>query len=635
MREGSGIPGECKTMNKKSVKANSSNKEDQHQISEASSPYSIYRNLRQQVDISSRGYINSRPVLSIGSVSFDIKDMLILGAITGTDCLLTGKTGSGKTNLANLVMKGLFADQYTNKTITPAMQPDDFLDIDFGVMKQGGLLRNAIKPLSILTKPGVILNEVNRAPGVIQNYLIPFLDKEIDIQGKDFFSGVKLTSGERYQFRIITINEGEQYAVEAMDRAIRDRTVIEIPLDMFYQTYQDCLNMLMAHSGRMSSNAEIESKSDSIVFDAYSAVSGIPIADEVILFLTYLSGMSLCNRIKAPIKIKENALFSLEYCSTIMEDDFSGTKAACHFSKADYPTNMNNLCGNVRAPSQRGLLNLCRVSRGVAFIRAAKMGETAVKTTVDDVLTAAPFVLHGKIEMNEMWIKKHYQGNKMVAVSHVMTQAKQRFDTLLHKLSMKALRSPDVVKKFSKKYHDIWALRFTEFDMREKLYRLLIDKLKKGGGEIKIPNRRSFQVQMAGSGAHLIDSGQRFLVQFGDTILDTRTGLIWLKDANFAKSPLNFDETLERIRDWNIGLVCGYDDWRLPTLSELQTLIDRSACSALPNGHPFEHMNPFGYYRSCSYNEDYGAGTWAVNMRNGVTFYASDAYRAYVWPVRG
>lgn len=472
-------------MEKKQDPDKSSNKKGVEQAGDYATPYELYIKLRQAVDKSSSGYINSRQVMNIGPVSFDIKDMLILGAITGTDCLITGKTGAGKTKLATLVMKGLFDEEYTNKTITPAMQPDDFLDIDFGVMKQGGLLRDAIKPLSILTKPGVILNEVNRAPGVIQNYLIPFLDKEIDIQGKDFFAGVELDSGERYQFRIVTINEGEQYAVDTMDRAIRDRTVIEIPLDMFYQTYEDCLNMLAALTGRGASYIKSGSQGSSeLVYKTFSAVSQVPVADEVIIFLTYLSGMSLCSRIASPVKIKENALFSLEYCSTVMNDGFVETNAACHFSKADYPTNIHNLCGNVRAPSQRGLLNLIKVARGAAFVRSAKTDGMAAETTIDDVMSVAPFVLHDKLEMNELWIKKHYQGNKMVAVSHVMSQAKQRFELLLHRLSLRALRSPNTIRKFSKKYHDIWVLRFAEHDLREKLYRLMIDRFKRAGKAI-------------------------------------------------------------------------------------------------------------------------------------------------------
>jgi len=55
----------------------------------------LYQAIRKNVDDASNNYINTRPVLKAGDAVFDIKDMLILGAITGTDILLTGKTGSG------------------------------------------------------------------------------------------------------------------------------------------------------------------------------------------------------------------------------------------------------------------------------------------------------------------------------------------------------------------------------------------------------------------------------------------------------------------------------------------------------------------------------------------------------------
>ena len=415
-----------------------------------------YGNIRKFVDDASRFYINTREVVKAGDVSLDLKDVLILGAITGTDCLLTGKTGSGKTRLANMVMSGLFGkDEYTNKTITPAMQPDDFLDIDFNVMKEGGTLQKAIKPLSIIEKPGVVLNEANRAPSIIQNYLIPFLDKEMDIQGKEFYVGKELKSGERYQYRVITINEGEEYFVEAMDKALRDRTVIEIPMDMFYQTTKDCLEMLNIQK-EINESPTVKTKDVSNdIFELVTHINKLEVEEKVLFFLTYLSGMSYCVKIDSSSKMKESINFSPRICDS-----------GCHFS-ASTPANIHNLCGNVAAPSQRALINLLKVSKGIAYMRAAKTGTNDCKVTIDDVVSAAPFVLYYKIEMYPDWIEKHYQGNRWEAINDVIRQAKARFETILQELPIdpsnpQGTFKPELLTDYVEKNNDVWALRLAE-----------------------------------------------------------------------------------------------------------------------------------------------------------------------------
>lgn len=416
-----------------------------------------YEKIRKSVEDASAIYINTREVVKAGKSSLDLKDILILGAVTGTDCLLTGKTGSGKTKLANLVMKGLFGKEYTNKTITPAMQPDDFLDIDFKVMTSGGTLQDAIKPLSLLKRPGVVLNEANRAPGVIQNYLIPFLDKEMDIQGKEFIVGLPLASGDRYQFRILTINEGEGYTVETMDKALRDRAVIEIPLDMFLQTHTDCLKMLFLQSkpapgAPTSPPAEpMNLTQDILALNVY--LDSIKVMEEVNCFLAYLSGMSYCVQVNHASKTKECIAFTPEFCTT----------HSCRFYK-DTDLNLNNLCGNVKAPSQRALINLLKVARGLAFIRAAKEGLTDVSVSPEDISSVAPFVLYNKLDMYYLWIKEHYQGNRWDAISEVMRQAMERFTKVKRTLSPQDLHDKDKVNKYAEDNNDVWVKRIEDTD---------------------------------------------------------------------------------------------------------------------------------------------------------------------------
>ena len=102
----------------------------------------ILSSVRESVDIATKIYIRTTPLIYFKfegkPVTMDIKDMLILGTITESDVLLTGKTGSGKTRLASGVLEGLFGrGGYYAKTTLPNMNPSEFMDIDFPSLLSG------------------------------------------------------------------------------------------------------------------------------------------------------------------------------------------------------------------------------------------------------------------------------------------------------------------------------------------------------------------------------------------------------------------------------------------------------------------------------------------------------------------
>ena len=58
------------------------------------------------------------------------------------------------------------------------------------------------------------------------------------------------------------------------------------------------------------------------------------------------------------------------------------------------------------------------------------------------------------------------------------------------------------------------------------------------------------------------------------TVTDKNTGLVWQKGDSFhdAKNGLNWYDALEYITLKNSKKFAGYDDWRLPSLTELNNL---------------------------------------------------------------
>ncbi|MBI5484227.1 MAG: DUF1566 domain-containing protein [Deltaproteobacteria bacterium] len=84
--------------------------------------------------------------------------------------------------------------------------------------------------------------------------------------------------------------------------------------------------------------------------------------------------------------------------------------------------------------------------------------------------------------------------------------------------------------------------------------------------------------------------GARFEVTQTDAVIDRETGLVWQRNTDSATR--TWDDAVTYCSNLNIiNLI----NWRLPTRSELVTLVDRlQATPALPNAHPF--TNPQFFY---------------------------------------
>ena len=90
------------------------------------------------------------------------------------------------------------------------------------------------------------------------------------------------------------------------------------------------------------------------------------------------------------------------------------------------------------------------------------------------------------------------------------------------------------------------------------------------------------------------------------TVHDKRTGLIWQQKAGSVSKPI---QALDYCAKLDIG---GYTDWRLPTVSELHTIIDfRSPTSQMPSKFK---PNSTKYAERCS---SYYSSTWDAQFNHG------------------
>jgi hypothetical protein len=142
----------------------------------------------------------------------------------------------------------------------------------------------------------------------------------------------------------------------------------------------------------------------------------------------------------------------------------------------------------------------------------------------------------------------------------------------------------------------------------------------------------------------------RFTDNLDGTVTDRLTGLIWLKRADCAGQKTWTDALMfaNSLYDgWTgdgSGGDCGLsdgssaNDWRLPNVRELLSLIDFGRHNpALPDGHPFSGVLS-EYYWSSTTNAALirPENAWRVFMNSGFTDTDPKGTKdLYVWPVRG
>jgi hypothetical protein len=123
----------------------------------------------------------------------------------------------------------------------------------------------------------------------------------------------------------------------------------------------------------------------------------------------------------------------------------------------------------------------------------------------------------------------------------------------------------------------------------------------------------------------------RFVVS-GDCVTDELTGLMWAKNANLAEGQLNFQGGL----DFTAGLsLCGYHDWRLPNIVELESLVnrDRSNSAIFLNTQGFTDVQA-NYYLSSTSQASSPSNVWVINMWAGDLASHGKSHSNCIWPVR-
>jgi hypothetical protein len=110
----------------------------------------------------------------------------------------------------------------------------------------------------------------------------------------------------------------------------------------------------------------------------------------------------------------------------------------------------------------------------------------------------------------------------------------------------------------------------------------------------------------------------RFLDHEDGTITDGLTGLMWIKNDDFMKRETNWEEAFGAVEALNKIKAYGYNDWRLPNINELRSLINYSQTH---NDEWFERQGLSGirngYYWSSTTLAGNPFAAWVIQMHGG------------------
>ena len=201
-------------------------------------------------------------------------------------------------------------------------------------------------------------------------------------------------------------------------------------------------------------------------------------------------------------------------------------------------------------------------------------------------------------------------------------------------LSRKIPVTEIIVEAVSARYHS---------QQSDAIRRVVLDVLEELGLHKQMPSKdkrkpsKAF-IPITDPGLALSEPGIMFTDNEDGTVTDSRTGLVWLKDAHclgrsdWESAVTQVQKLGTGVGDLQDGSVAG--DWRLPSREELLQLVDRQQQDpSLPVGHPFLHVQHSSYWTASSRDSDNDC-VWIIHLSRGRLNYSGKSGNYGIWPVR-
>ena len=129
---------------------------------------------------------------------------------------------------------------------------------------------------------------------------------------------------------------------------------------------------------------------------------------------------------------------------------------------------------------------------------------------------------------------------------------------------------------------------------------------------------------MIGLSSFLLAQEASQLTKINSTVTDSKTGLEWQDNSDNNSTQKTWQEAIDYCEALTLDT---HDDWRLPNINELKTLIDRTKREPAIKENVFEYIGTNNYYIYWSSSSFVGheGGAWVVHFNYGdVDGYSKD-----------
>ena len=134
---------------------------------------------------------------------------------------------------------------------------------------------------------------------------------------------------------------------------------------------------------------------------------------------------------------------------------------------------------------------------------------------------------------------------------------------------------------------------------------------------------------------------ERFIDNYDGTIRDVHTGLMWTKcslgqnyfDGNCSGEPAHFNDWTEAVSSVGLREAYGYDDFRIPNIKELGSIVERQCNNPTINTHVFP-STPAATYLSSTPSPTGSDSYRTINFANGEDFSPDVSHFRFIRLVR-
>ncbi|HIH17887.1 MAG TPA: AAA domain-containing protein [Nanoarchaeota archaeon] len=361
-------------------------------------------------------YKNSSIVSNPGH-PLTVEDVVKAGLIANLNILLLGERGEGKTQLMQDTNNAFFSGNGVYIRARPDMKVRDLYE-KFNIT-------NLERELSDITsRPFTQIDEINRAPPIVQNEFFHICDGYIEFQGKKVELGGEL--GYHTTMASANIGNGGYVGTFEMDDAILDRFHLILNIDNYPTKVNDDVLILSNTSGRNPRVINHSERKDNLkeLADLSAGLGSITrdfSADAALLYLR--KGFDYC------LPDRSNGRESKRAVLQVIPEICKG----CH--------RLGDGCGYIRPISTRATKAISALAPALKLVADAKSNEDISDdpsenerrglgvVSYKEILEAFKIVAPYADIVDSSWVRTQYKSNPNFAVDEVAEKLRRDIDT--------------------------------------------------------------------------------------------------------------------------------------------------------------------------------------------------------------